>query len=575
MPSKHSAKPSSEDPLCNDFRNFLWVTWQFLGLPPPTDAQMDMAFWLQHGPRRAVLEGFRGVGKSWITGAFVCWLLYCDADHTCLVVSASKAKADEFSTFVLRLLHEMPLLQHLAPRHGARESMVAFDVYGRRPDIAPSVKSVGITGQVTGSRAATIVADDIEVPNNSDTQVKRDQLAERVKEFDAVLKPGGKVVFLGTPQTENSIYNQLPHRGYVIRQWPARVPEKPEKYLDRLAPMVAKLIEAGHRPGSTVDPLRFSDEDLAERELSYGKSGFALQFMLDTELSDAEKYPLKLSDLIVYPCDTFRAPTDLVWASDPSLTRHDLPTMGLPGDRFYRPAWICGDFAPYAGAIMFVDPSGRGKDETAYVVSKQLHGKIFIVAAGGFIGGYDQKTLTGLLSVAKKHHCSRIICEPNYGGGMFTKLLQAAAYNTYQCAIEDADWQTTQKEKRIVDILEPALNQHRIVMCPSVIQSDYENVPNTVSSDRSHEYRLIYQMARITKQPGALAHDDRLDALAGAVRHWTDVMAQDSETAALAHKDAILEAQLGRFVDHAMGKGFYSKGGLQQGHPGGARITRH
>ena len=87
---------------------------------------------------------------------------------------------------------------------------------------APSVRSVGITGQMTGGRATIIVADDVEIPSNSLTQVRRERLAEAVKEFDAVLVPGGEVTYLGTPQTEMSLYNQLPQRGYDIRIWPSR-----------------------------------------------------------------------------------------------------------------------------------------------------------------------------------------------------------------------------------------------------------------------------------------------------------------------------------------------------------------
>ncbi|WP_270994138.1 phage terminase large subunit, partial [Listeria seeligeri] len=99
-------------------------------------------------------------------------------------------------------------------------SNLAFDVGPAQPDQSPSVKSVGINGQLTGSRADTIIADDIEVPKNSMTVVQREKLAELVKEFDAVLKPGGEIIYLGTPQTEESLYNKLPERGYVIRIWP-------------------------------------------------------------------------------------------------------------------------------------------------------------------------------------------------------------------------------------------------------------------------------------------------------------------------------------------------------------------
>lgn len=549
-----SSRPTPANPLAADFRNFMYMVWQHLGLPEPTPVQYDIALYLQHGPRRAVIEGFRGVGKSWITAAYVCWLLYRDRDHKVMVVSASKQKADEFSTFVLRLIKEIPVLADLVPRGDNRESMIAFDVNGARPDPSPSVKSVGITGQLTGSRADTIIPDDIEVPHNSDTQGKRDRLSELIKEFDAVIKPGGRIVYLGTPQTEQSIYNELPARGYVIRQWPALVPPDPTKYGVRLAPYVVRLVEKGAPSGSSIDPKRFTDQDLKERALSYGSIGFALQFMLDTSLSDADRHPLKLSDLIVYPVDTYRGPTDIVWGAEPGNARNDLPTVGLQGDRLHKPSWVCADFAAFSTTVMFVDPSGRGKDETAYAVLKELNGKLYLAAAGGFQGGYDDKTLTRLIMLAKQHDVKLILCEPNYGGGMFTKLLQAKAANLYQVGIEDADWTNTQKEKRIIDHLEPVITQHKLVICPTVVEHDYNSVAG-YDTETQHQYRLLYQLTRITAQKGALARDDRLDALAGAVAYFRESMSKDSEKAALEHKDAILQKELDKFVAGCLSKG--------------------
>jgi hypothetical protein len=76
--------------------------------------------------------------------------------------------------------------------------------------------------------------------------------------------------------------------------------------------------------GCSTDPKRFSDEDLMERELSYGRSGFQLQFMLDTRLSDADRYPLKLSDLIVMGTNPESAPEQPIWASSPHNIINDL-----------------------------------------------------------------------------------------------------------------------------------------------------------------------------------------------------------------------------------------------------------
>ncbi|NBV89696.1 MAG: DNA maturase B, partial [Betaproteobacteria bacterium] len=273
-----------------------------MNLPDPTPIQYDIAEYLQNGPKRCCIEAFRGVGKSWITSAFVCWCLLMDPTKNILVVSGSKSRSDDFSTFTLRLINEMEVLQHLRPGDHQRNSKIAFDVAPAPASHAPSVKSVGITGQITGSRADLIVADDVESQNNSMTQGMRDRLSESVKEFDAVLKPNGRVVYLGTPQTEQSIYNELPNRGYEVRIWPARYPtaKQVDSMGKRLAPKI--LDDLSHDPsleGKPTDAKRFSSDDLTEREASYGRSGFNLQFMLDTTLSDQDRYPLKLADLSI------------------------------------------------------------------------------------------------------------------------------------------------------------------------------------------------------------------------------------------------------------------------------------
>src|SRR5690606_37716695 len=101
-----------------DFRVFLVHVWAFLGLPKPTKVQLDIAYWLQHGPNRAILQAFRGVGKSWITVAFVLWHLLLDPQKKIMVVSAGEGLASDFTKFCFQLIHGMPPLQHLAPRHG-------------------------------------------------------------------------------------------------------------------------------------------------------------------------------------------------------------------------------------------------------------------------------------------------------------------------------------------------------------------------------------------------------------------------------------------------------------------------
>jgi len=522
-----------------DFRVFAYIVWKHLNLPEPTRVQYDIAQYLQHGPRRSVIEAFRGVGKSWLTSAFVCWLLLNNPQLKILVVSASKERADAFSNFVKRLIHEIPALQHLAPQAGQRDSVIAFDVGPATPDHSPSVKSVGITGQITGSRADVLIADDVEVPNNSATQMMRDKLSEAVKEFDAILKPGGRIIYLGTPQTEMSLYNQLPERGYEVRIWPALYPELNQviKYQGRLAPMITLALEQdASQVSMPTDPKRFSEEDLMERRASYGKAGFALQFQLDTSLSDADRYPLKVGDLIVQNLNPTMGHLKVAWAAAPELTINDLPNVALTGDRYYRPMWHSDDMNEYTGAVMSIDPSGRGKDETGYAVVKALAGNLFVTAAGGISGGYEESTLEALAKIAKANQVKYIIIEANFGDGMFTQLIKPILTRIYPCTVEEVK-HSTQKEARIIDTLEPVMTGHRLIVDQRVIQKDFDTAPDV-------KYSLFYQMTRLTRDRGALIHDDRLDALAIAVAYWTETMARDNNKAVDDIKSQAMDKEL-------------------------------
>lgn len=526
----------------------MFLVWKHLGLPEPTPVQYDIANYLQNGPRRSVIEAFRGVGKSWITSAFVCWLILNNPQLKILVVSASKERADAFSTFVKRLINEIPMLQHLKPQDGQRDSVIAFDVGPATPDHSPSVKSVGITGQITGSRADILIADDVEVPNNSSTQMMRDKLSEAVKEFDAILKPGGRILYLGTPQTEMSLYNQLPERGYEVRIWPALYPELQQviKYQGKLAPMITKALEvSADNAGMPTDPRRFDEADLMERKSSYGKAGFALQFQLDTSLSDADRYPLKVSDLVIQNLNPTMGHLKVAWAAAPELCINDLPNVALTGDRFYRPMWHADDMSEYTGAVMSIDPSGRGKDETGYACVKALAGNLFLTEAGGITGGYELETLEGLAYAAKRNQVKYIVIEANFGDGMFTQLLKPVLARIYPCTVEEVK-HSTQKEARIIDTLEPVMSSHRLIVDQRVIQKDFDTAKDI-------KYSLFYQLTRITRERGALVHDDRLDALAIAVNYWVESMARDNNKAASEIKGLAIDRELKKFMGGILG----------------------
>ena len=529
-----------------DFRIFVFMVWKSIGLPDPTPIQYDIAKYLMDTPTdRSIIEGFRGVAKSFLTCAYTVWKLWRDPQLKVLVVSASKDRADANAVFIKRIIYLMPFLAPLQTQRGQRDTQNLFDVGLAVPDISPSVKSVGITGQITGSRADLLIADDVEVPNNSGTQVQRDKLGEAVKEFDAVLKPGGKIIYLGTPQNEMSLYNELTKRGYSRRIWPVLYPssfKERETYGNDLAPFIAYPfdIDPDTYEGQTIptDPDRFDLEEIEKRRLSYGKAGFALQFMLNTNLSDAEKYPLKIKDFMVADLDLKQASLKWAWCSDGSKRLSETPSVALKGDYFYAPLSRSEEVSEYSGTVMAIDPSGRGKDETAFAIVKFLNGYLFIMDIGGYREGYTEGTLTTLANKAKFYDVNEVVIESNFGDGMFAQLLKPVLNRIHPCAVQETN-SRQQKEKRIIDTMEPLLMSHKLILNQSVIMDDYKVY------EKSPAYSFVYQMTRLCDEKGALAHDDRLDAVAMAMAYWHDVIDRDAETGMEEH----LEEELEMWVD--------------------------
>lgn len=559
-----------EESGLKDFRVFLRQVWDFLHLPPPTNIQNDIARYLQLAyehrlgdveVERIIIEAQRGEGKSFITVAFVCWILFLDAQQKIMVVSATETLANDFSTFVQQLIEGMPLLQHL--RSIGRKAVIAYDVAPARPDKSPSLKAVGLKGQLTGSRAHVIIADDIEIPKNSASDAMRKGLEESVKEFDAVVKPGGLIAYLGTPQNESSLYPKLSKKGYRLRIWPGEIPLKPEKYHGCLAPIIQDMIEAGVKPHTPTDPKMISRIGLDERLLSYGRAGYALQFLLDTSLSDAERHPLKLRDLIIASCDTDLAHVKTIWGQDKDNLIKDLEAFGLDGDYYCRPTWKSDEMAPYMGRVLAIDPAGGGKDETGYAVVAWLHGMLYLLDIGGYKDGFSEATLDSLAAKSIRYKCNEIVIEKNYGGGMFNQLLKPVVLKHALAAkleakkigenlvvgplIDEPVWHSGQKELRILDTLTPIVQSHRLVVDRRVIEED-----RVLWEDASDEkYSFVYQFTRITRDRGALGHEDRLEALEIACKYFVDRMHVDADRSLVRHQDKALEETLRTFIRNA------------------------
>ena len=333
-------------------------------------------------------------------------------------------------------------------------------------------------------------------------------------------------MYLGTPQTTFTVYRKLAERSYRPFVWPSRYPRKSKlsQYEGLLAPQIQEDLDAGALEWDVTDPDRFDNNDLIEREASMGRSNYMLQFQLDTSLSDAEKFPLKMADLIVTSVNPSTAPDNIVWCSDPSNVIKDLPTVGLPGDYFYSPMQIAGNWSEYSETICSIDPSGRGSDETAAAFLSQRNGFIYLHEMRAFRDGYSDKTLLNILDGCRKYNVTKLVIETNFGDGIVSELIRKHLITRKQAVDIEEVRANVRKEDRIIDSLEPILNQHRLVVDRQVIEWDYKSNPDAAPEERLI-YMLFYQMSRMCREKGAVKHDDRLDCLAQGVQYYTDALA--------------------------------------------------
>jgi hypothetical protein len=537
-----------------------------------TDIQLDIAHYLNTGPQYRMVQAQRGEAKTTLTAIYAVYRLIHDPATRVLIVSSGTDMAAEISKFIIQIIMGMEELACMRPdtAMGDRASVDAFDLHYSLKGIekSPSIRCIGITSNMQGKRADILIADDVESSKNSQTRHQADRLKHLTLDFTSICS-NGDIIYLGTPQNIDSLYNGLPGRGFGIRIWPGRYPTKKEEegYGPYLAPIIVQRMQddpslrtgggpTGER-GKPVDPVLLNEEALTKKEIDQGAAYFQLQHMLSTTLSDEERFPLKLSNLriIAFDREERRVPMILNFArTDDSLITvpNDFPTK----DRMYRVS-SGSDYGQLTGGHMYVDPSGGGKngDELAYAITGFIGGRVWLYAVGGMPGGMNEPQLNWLTGVAKKWKPSHISVEKNYGNGAFRTVWEPTLIKEHRCGIEDV-WEAGQKELRIIDVLEPMMGSGKFAVHEELIMEDYRSL-SQYPLDKRSSYSMFWQMSRITRDPKSLIHDDRLDAVAGSARYWVEALAQDEEKAvAKAKAEAYRKMQENPLGDGRMPNGF-------------------
>lgn len=530
----------------------------------PTKQQLGILNYLENGPDRQIITAYRGCGKSFLTGCYALWRLRRDPfREKILLVGATADKAEEISTWMLRLVRDIDILQCLQPLTDGRSSVNAWDVGPSIVDQSPSVRAVGIMSpSLTGKRCTCAIADDVETLSNSITNLKQERLAAAVTELEAIRKPAvegelpRQTIFLGTPHLESSLYLRLNReRSYAQRLWPARYPnpkdpDEWDAYEGNLDPLIAAEVEEDPGlKGEPTDPERFGHDELLRREMAMTRASVQLQFQLNCRLSTLDRYPIRLGDLIVMDLDGKALPEVITWATGPDQRIQDLICVGMGSDRWYHRPMIAQGWIPQSETwrcVMAIDPSGRGSDELAWAVVAELNGNFYVLECGGTTQGYADEVLKTLAERAKRWSVTQVVVESNFGDGMFEALLAPVMNRVHPCGIEEIRV-SMQKERRIVDTLAPIVQQHRMVMSSELIRKDYRDAER--DPEAGHHRSLLFQMSRITTERGALTADDRIDALSLAVKFFTDAAAQDQEKAQASRQQELNDWAVQAFLD--------------------------
>lgn len=549
-----------------DFRDFAADGMAFLGFQL-TWMQADIADYMANGPRLRMVMAQRGEAKSTLAALYAVWRLVHTPSTRVLIVSGGESQASEVAALIIRIIMHWDILEYLRPdtSAGDRASMMAFDVHHalKGIDKSPSVACVGIGANLPGKRADLLIPDDVETTKNGMTATQREQLRHLTTEFTSICTHGD-VLYLGTPQTKDSVYNTLPGRGFSIRIWPGRYPtaEEIEKYGDRLAPSIVERIRQdpslqtgggidGTR-GKPADPDRYTEEELIEKELDKGPENFSLQHMLDTSLVDEARQQLRLSDFLVANFDPDLVPEVLAYqAVDRQLVQ--LPVnFPVPLTRMYHPVTSPDVRLVRIGQrMMFIDPAGGGSDEIGYATSGTVGPYIHVLDVGGLKGGLTDENAQRICDIIKRDGVSFVRVESNMGHGLFEKTLYAELCKRGLGHVGvQGEYSTGQKERRIIDSLVSAAQRHRIILHKQVFESDIE-YGKQHAHDKRNNYSLFYQISSITTERNSLVQDDRVEALAGAVRHWKEVLLLDEHKAAEARRQSEAREFMANPLGHA------------------------
>ena len=456
---------------------------------------------------RVLILASRGTGKSLITAQYVCWRLHRNPLEMVLCVSKSDNQAKALLKGIKSFIISCPMLEYLKPDERSLDSATQLEVAGAvgKLGMFTSVFSSGLTGQLTGKRATVLIADDIETPTNSSTVDLVEKLEEQVGEFQHIMVPGAKLIFLGTPQSVFSIYGRL-----------ARIPE----FKVFRAQIFTQDEVDGKVEIDSLWPSRFSAEQLMKTKRSISKTAWRLHYAIDLDETIQHERPLQLKELpcLAWPADATHLPV-AISITDKKLEGLPTGSADLKADWWLEAVPASEHVSPISITTMAVDPAGglKGKGDAigVAIISVTSGGRGILRHLEGVRADTTQAAIARVAAIGHEFSVNHTVVE-ELANGLFGHQLQTVmAARGWPLIPERVHGSTQKKGSRIISTLSPIMGTGRLLVLKSVLETEggreFVNQMTAASWDGRVGYR----------------NDDIVDAVSWAVHSVASALQVD------------------------------------------------
>ncbi|HAT3744037.1 TPA: phage terminase large subunit [Serratia marcescens] len=481
------------------------------------DCHYRACHWLEHRGDLAVLRCFRGFGKSTILAVYNAWRYYRDRQYRILHQSEADGTAYKTSRDTQNVLRNHPLTRGMLP--DGQGTVEQWWVNGSLDMRNGSMYAKGILSNVTSARADECQNDDVEVPRNIQTPEAREKLRYRLGEQTHILVPGGRKLFIGTPHTHDSLYDEVEAMGADCltiklfekehrideKQATARsyaLPFRPE-YVFVGIHIGARLLAEGvdyqltatgitfaEPPGTTVDCYaecawseRFTPAEMEKRrQETRTVNEWDSQYQLHSKpIGESRLDPERIREYNVQPEIRYANRTASMWLGSQQIV----------------------------GAVAWWDvATGKAKaDASAFsLVLTDARGHLYWHVCQGLIGDlaeFDERDkITGgqvvqIRELVVRYQIPQVVVEVNGPGSFAGKLLRQALKGT-GCGVRE-EFTITNKQKRILDAYEAPLSSRFLWAHSDVLDGP--------AYDQMRDFNPA-----LTNQP-----DDYIDSGAGAI----------------------------------------------------------